>query len=104
MRVAWSMSRPLRQLGCASSSMVARHERAATASPPRRSVNRAVSTAAANAPVRVLILHPRDPAEPTVGGIQTFLLDFIKYAPPDFEATFAGTTPDRRARRTARGP
>jgi glycosyltransferase involved in cell wall biosynthesis len=48
--------------------------------------------------VRVLILHPRDPAEPTVGGIQTFLLDFIKYAPADFEITFAGTTADRRAR------
>ena len=48
--------------------------------------------------MRVLIIHPRDPAEPTVGGIQTFLLDFIKYAPADFELTFAGTTANRRAR------
>jgi glycosyltransferase involved in cell wall biosynthesis len=35
---------------------------------------------------------------PTVGGIQTFLQDFIKYAPADFEITFAGTTADRAAR------
>lgn len=46
----------------------------------------------------MLILHPRDPAEPTIGGIQTFLHDFIKYAPADFELTFAGTTADRRKR------
>jgi glycosyltransferase involved in cell wall biosynthesis len=57
-----------------------------------------VSAEAAPKPVRVLVLHPRDPAEPTVGGIQTFLLDFIKYAPADFEMTFAGTTADRRTR------
>ena len=48
--------------------------------------------------MKVLILHPRDPAEPTIGGIQTFLHDFIKYAPADFELTFAGTTADRRKR------
>ncbi|MEP7378865.1 MAG: glycosyltransferase family 4 protein [Chloroflexota bacterium] len=49
-------------------------------------------------PVRVLIIHPRDPAAPTIGGIQTFLRDFIRYAPADFEITFAGTTRDREAR------
>jgi len=38
--------------------------------------------------VRVLVVHPRDPASPTLGGIQTFLRDFIKYAPADFEITF----------------
>ncbi|MEP7157912.1 MAG: glycosyltransferase family 4 protein [Chloroflexota bacterium] len=48
--------------------------------------------------VRVLVIHPRDPVAPTVGGIQTFLADFIKYAPPEFEITFAGTTADRAAR------
>src|SRR4051812_35889865 len=48
--------------------------------------------------VRVLIVHPRDPAAPTIGGIQTFLNDFIKYAPADFEISFAGTTRDRAAR------
>jgi glycosyltransferase involved in cell wall biosynthesis len=58
--------------------------------------------AAGGAPVRVLVIHPRDPAAPTVGGIQTFLQDFIKYAPPEFVITFAGTTADRAARRIGR--
>lgn len=53
-------------------------------------------------PVRVLIVHPRDPAAPTLGGIQTFLRDFIKYAPPDFEITFVGTTRDETARPVGR--
>jgi glycosyltransferase involved in cell wall biosynthesis len=48
--------------------------------------------------VRVLVVHPRDPAAPTIGGIQTFLNDFIKYAPADFDIDFAGTTRDRGAR------
>ena len=52
----------------------------------------------ARTPVRVLIIHPRDPAAPTLGGIQTFLLDYIKYLPPEFEITFAGITADRKAR------
>lgn len=54
--------------------------------------------ASKNGPVRVLIIHPRDPAAPTIGGIQTFLRDFVRYAPADFEITFAGTTRDRAAR------
>jgi len=53
-------------------------------------------------PVRVLIVHPRDPAAPTIGGIQTFLSDFIKYAPPDFEISFVGTTRDAAARPVGR--
>ena len=48
--------------------------------------------------MRVLIVHPRDPAAPTLGGIQTFLRDFIKYAPADFEISFVGTTRDPVAR------
>ncbi|MEA2678110.1 MAG: hypothetical protein QOJ81_2251 [Chloroflexota bacterium] len=48
--------------------------------------------------MRVLVIHPRDAVAPTVGGIQTFLHDFIKYAPDDFDITIAGTTRDRRAR------
>jgi len=48
--------------------------------------------------VRVLIVHPRDLAAPTGGGIQTFLHDFVKHAPLDFEITLAGVTNDRRAR------
>jgi glycosyltransferase involved in cell wall biosynthesis len=49
-------------------------------------------------PVRVLIVHPRDIAEPTGGGIQTFLHDFIKFSPPDFEIVVAGITRDIRQR------
>ena len=52
--------------------------------------------------MRLLIVHPRDPAAPTIGGIQTFLRDFIKYAPPDFEITFVGTTRDPEARPVGR--
>lgn len=49
-------------------------------------------------PVRVVVIHPRDLAAPTLGGIQTFLHDFVKYSPDDFEITVAGVTQDRRER------
>jgi glycosyltransferase involved in cell wall biosynthesis len=49
-------------------------------------------------PVRILIVHPRDIAEPTGGGIQTFLHDFIKFSPADFEIVVAGVTRDVRRR------
>ena len=52
--------------------------------------------------MRLLIVHPRDPAAPTIGGIQTFLRDFIKYAPVDFEITFVGMTRDSAARPVGR--
>jgi glycosyltransferase involved in cell wall biosynthesis len=52
--------------------------------------------------VRVLVVHPRDPAAPTIGGIQTFLHDFVKYAPPDFEISVAGLTRDPAARPVGR--
>ena len=48
--------------------------------------------------VRVLIVHPRDPAAPTLGGIQTFLGDFIKYSPSDFDLSIAGLTSDPAVR------
>jgi glycosyltransferase involved in cell wall biosynthesis len=48
--------------------------------------------------VRVLIVHPRDLGAPTLGGIQTFLHDFVKFAPDDFDITLAGVTQDQRAR------
>jgi glycosyltransferase involved in cell wall biosynthesis len=48
--------------------------------------------------VRVLIVHPRDLGAPTSGGIQTFLHDFVKFAPADFDITLAGVTSDSRAR------
>lgn len=57
---------------------------------------------ARGAPVHVLIVHPRDPAAPTLGGIQTFLRDFIKYAPADFDISFVGTTRDTHARPVGR--
>ena len=48
--------------------------------------------------VRVLVVHPRDPAEPTSGGIQTFLHDFIAHSPDDFTISFVGLTSDRARR------
>lgn len=57
-----------------------------------------MSESSARDPVRVLIVHPRDPAAPTIGGIQTFLHDFIKYAPRDFAISFVGTSRDPAAR------
>ncbi|MEO8625766.1 MAG: glycosyltransferase family 4 protein [Candidatus Limnocylindrales bacterium] len=52
--------------------------------------------------VRVLIVHPRDPMAPTIGGIQTFLHDFIKYAPPDFAISIVGLTRDPALRPVGR--
>ena len=48
--------------------------------------------------MRVLIVHPRDLGAPTSGGIQTFLHDFVKFAPADFDITLAGLTLDQRDR------
>ncbi|HYI21689.1 MAG TPA: glycosyltransferase family 4 protein [Candidatus Limnocylindrales bacterium] len=44
--------------------------------------------------IRVVVLHPRDLAAPTLGGIQTFLHDFVKHSPADFDITVAGVTQD----------
>jgi glycosyltransferase involved in cell wall biosynthesis len=46
----------------------------------------------------VLVVHPRDLGAPTIGGIQTFLHDFVKFSPPDFKITLAGVTQDPRSR------
>lgn len=54
------------------------------------------------APVRVLVVHPRDLAEPTGGGIQTFLRDFVAHSPEDFEISVAGVTEDAVARPVGR--
>src|SRR5262245_1284535 len=48
--------------------------------------------------VRVLIIHPRDLAAPTTGGVQTFLQDLVKRSPADFEITLAGVTTNPRER------
>lgn len=53
-------------------------------------------------PVRVLVVHPRDLAEPTGGGIQTFLRDFVANSPEDFEISVAGVTTDSKARPVGR--
>lgn len=53
-------------------------------------------------PVRVLVVHPRDLGEPTGGGIQTFLRDFVAHSPEDFEISVAGVTADTRARPVGR--
>ena len=53
---------------------------------------------AATPSVRVLVVDPVDIAAPRSGGVLTFLLDFIKFAPPDFEITVAGVTEDPVAR------
>jgi len=52
--------------------------------------------------IRVVVLHPRDLAAPTVGGIQTFLHDFVKHSPADFEITVAGVTQDSHERPVGR--
>lgn len=52
--------------------------------------------------MRVLIVHPRDPAAPTLGGIQTFLRDFISHAPDDLSISFVGVTNDSAARPVGR--
>jgi glycosyltransferase involved in cell wall biosynthesis len=44
--------------------------------------------------VQVVVVHPRDIAEPTSGGIQTFLRDFIGHSPSDFSIVVAGVTND----------
>jgi glycosyltransferase involved in cell wall biosynthesis len=48
--------------------------------------------------VRVVVVHPRDLADPTSGGIQTFLHDFVAHSPDDFEISVAGVTTDAQAR------
>ncbi len=53
-------------------------------------------------PVRVLVVHPRDLAAPTGGGIQTFLHDFVAHSPTDFEIAVFGLTADPRARPVGR--
>jgi glycosyltransferase involved in cell wall biosynthesis len=58
--------------------------------------------AATGSSVRVLIVHPRDLGAPTAGGIQTFLHDFVKFSPADFDITLAGVTSDERARPVGR--
>jgi len=40
--------------------------------------------------VKILIIHPTDPFGPRVGGAETLIKDFIKFAPDDFKIEFIG--------------
>jgi len=48
--------------------------------------------------VKSLIFFQMDPLGDKVGGIQTFIRNFIRYAPDDFEMHFVGVTTDPRKR------
>lgn len=49
--------------------------------------------------IKVIIIYPADPLGPNVGGIQTFIKGFIKYAPPHFNIDFIGITTDCEKRK-----
>jgi glycosyltransferase involved in cell wall biosynthesis len=51
-----------------------------------------------DAAVRVLILLPADIASRKIGGIQSFVRDFIKFAPDDFGIEIVGVTSDPHER------
>jgi glycosyltransferase involved in cell wall biosynthesis len=48
--------------------------------------------------VRPLILLPIDPFSEKIGGIKTFVRDFVRFAPADFEIEVVGCTSDPAAR------
>lgn len=53
-------------------------------------------------PVGVSIVHPWDPWRQGVGGFDTFLDGFLRYAPPDWEIELVGTTAEPHVRRVGR--
>ena len=52
--------------------------------------------------VRPLILLPSDPFGDKIGGIKTFVLDFVRFAPSDFEPEIVGCSSDSRDRPVGR--
>jgi glycosyltransferase involved in cell wall biosynthesis len=52
--------------------------------------------------VRTLLVVPTDLAGPKIGGIQSFVKGFVKYAPDDFELEHLGTSTDPSARPVGR--
>lgn len=48
--------------------------------------------------IKIVIVHPMDPLGNKVGGIQTFIRGFIKYAPIDFEINLIGITSNKEKR------
>jgi glycosyltransferase involved in cell wall biosynthesis len=61
-----------------------------------------MSKAAGATLVRVLMLHPEDVVGPTIGGVVTFIRDFVRFSPEDFEIHIVGTTSDALARPVGR--
>ncbi|OGW82889.1 MAG: hypothetical protein A3C47_06635 [Omnitrophica bacterium RIFCSPHIGHO2_02_FULL_51_18] len=45
--------------------------------------------------IPVTIIYPNDPTSAKVGGVETFLRGFVKYAPSDFSLRYVGITVDR---------
>lgn len=52
--------------------------------------------------IRPLVIVPLDPFSQKIGGIKTFVSDFIRFAPPDFEPEVVGCTGDVDARPVGR--
>lgn len=48
--------------------------------------------------LKLLIVYPMDLLGNKIGGMQTFIKNFIKYAPDDFEIEFVGVTCDKKNR------
>ena len=46
--------------------------------------------------VRVIVVHPMDPMGSKVGGIEAYIKDFIKKAPPDFSLGLVGVTTEKK--------
>lgn len=52
--------------------------------------------------IRVMLIYPTDPLGPKVGGAETFIKGFIKYAPEDFEIEMVGISSDMTNRPTGK--
>jgi glycosyltransferase involved in cell wall biosynthesis len=48
--------------------------------------------------INPLIIYPMDPAGRKIGGIETFIKNFIKYAPDDFDISFVGVSSEAEER------
>ncbi len=53
-------------------------------------------------PIRVSVVHPWDPWRQGIGGFDTFLDGFLRYAPPEWEIELVGTTAAPRDRAVGR--
>lgn len=48
--------------------------------------------------IKIMLIYPTDPLGPKVGGAETFIKGFIKYAPENFDIEMVGLTSDSRSR------